>query len=73
MFHWSVLKYHVKLDGMMFDIVIYLPFAVTVVCVSSKAFVHPQISYDVVIHSVVKGGVFEFIGRGRTKNRIVFC
>ena len=35
--------------------------------------VHPSISDVVVIHVLFKGGVFEFIGSRRTKNRMVLC
>ena len=38
-----------------------------------KASVHPRVSYDGVIHLIVKGGIFEFICHGRTKNGILFC
>ena len=36
-------------------------------------YVIPHISDYIVIHVIVKGYVFEFIGLGRTKNRIVLC
>ena len=57
----------------MFGSVSYFLFAVTVVCVMAKASVCPHISDDVSMHVVVKGGIFEFIGLGRTKNRIMMC
>ena len=46
-----------------------MPFGI----LSAKASVRPRIFDDVVIHEVVKGDVFEFIGRGRTKNWMVLC
>ena len=42
-------------------------------CVRAEASVIPLILDDVVMHVVVKGGVFEFIGLGRKKNWIVLC
>ena len=61
------------LDRIMFDHVRSLPFAVTVGCVRYKASVCPHILDGVVMHVVVKGGVFTFIGHGRTKNGIFLC
>ena len=46
------------LDGLMFDHVRSFLFAITVGCVRAKASVCPHISDDVVMHVVVKGGVF---------------
>ena len=60
-------------DGLMFDRMISLPFAVKVRCMRAKASVRPHILDDVVMHVVVKGGVFEFIGHGITSNRILLC
>ena len=56
-----------------FDYVSSFPFAVMVIFVSSKAYVRPRMSDDVVMHVVVKGGVFEFIGCGQMNNGIVVC
>ena len=39
----------------------------------AKASVRPHIFDDVVIHEVVKGDVFEFIGLGRRNNWMVLC
>ena len=50
------------LDGIMFDTLLFSSFSVIVEFVRAKASVRPQISDVVVIHVVVKGGVFEFIG-----------
>ena len=59
------------LDGLMFDTFALLP-----ICGRNcevKAYVCPRI-FDVVIMRVVfKGGVFEFIGRKRTKNLMMLC
>ena len=52
---------------------IFPPFVVMVVSVRSKASVRPRIFDDVVILEVVKGGVFSFIGRGRTKGWMLLC
>ena len=41
--------------------------------VSAKVYVHPHIYDVVVMYVVVKGGVFEFIGRRHTKNWMVLC
>ena len=46
------------LDGLMFDTSLFSSFSVMVVFVRAKASVRPQISDVVVIHVVVKGGVF---------------
>ena len=62
-----------KLDGIMFDHLIFNPFAVTVRCVWVKESVHSHISNDVVMYEVVKGDVFEFIELGHTKNWILLC
>ena len=42
-------------------------------CVGAKVSVRPHILDYIVMHEVVKGGVFEFIGLGRKKNWIVLC
>ena len=39
----------------------------------SNASVRPDIFDDVVMHEVVKGDVFEFVGIGHTKNLIALC
>ena len=56
----------------MFDHSLSSPFSIMVGFVSDKASVHPRISDDVVMHVVVKGGVFEFIGCGHTKTGL-YC
>ena len=61
------------LDGLMFYHMLFSPFAVAVVCVRSKASICPRMLYGVVRNVVFKGGVFEFIGLGITKNWIVLC
>ena len=57
----------------MFDHLSFYPFAVTVGFVRAKTSVRPRISDDVIMHEVVEGGVFEFLGHGRTKNWVVLC
>ena len=57
----------------MFDQVSSLPFSVTVGCARDKASVFPHILYDSIMHVVVKGDAFEFIGLGRKNNGIVLC
>ena len=61
------------LDGLIFDHLLFYPFLVTVGFVRAKASVRPHIIDGALMHKVVKGGVFEFIGLGRTNNCIVFC
>ena len=61
------------LDRLMFDNLVFSAFVVMVGCVGSKASVRLLILDDVVMHEVVKGGVFEFIGFVRMKNWIVLC
>ena len=61
------------LDGLMFDHFFFSLFSVTFGFVRSKAYVRPLILYDVLMHVLVKGDVFEFIGLGRTKNWIMLC
>ena len=46
------------LDRLMFDHLLFSAFVVTVGCVGSKASVCLLIFDDVVMHEVVKGGVF---------------
>ena len=48
------------LDGIMFDNSLFWPFVYGFV--RSKASVRPNIFDVVLLHEVVKGGVFEFIG-----------
>ena len=57
----------------MYDHLLFYIFAVMVGFVRAKASICPCIFDDVVIHEVVKGGVFELIGRGRMKNWMVLC
>ena len=64
---------HVTLDGLMFDIFFCSLFLVTVGFVRTKVYVRPHIFDDVVMHEVVKGGIFKFIGRICTNNCMVFC
>ena len=61
----------VTLDGIMFDLLRFPPFTVTIGCVRAKASVLSRISNDFAMHEVVKWGAFEFIGLERTKNWIV--
>ena len=61
------------LDGLMVDCVNCIPFAVMAVCVRNKVYFLPHISDGVVMHAIVKGGIFEFICCVHTKNGIVFC
>ena len=61
------------LNGLMFYRVISLTFTFTVACVRSKESFRPRISNYIVMHVVVKGDVFEFIGRVITKNGILLC
>ena len=56
------------LDGLMFDNLLFSPFAVMVGSLRDKAYGIPHIFDDVVMHEVVKGGVFNFIGLGHKKN-----
>ena len=73
MCHWTFSNIQMTLDGLMFDHVRSFPFVVTFECVMAKGSVRQHISGDVVMHIVVHGNVFEFIGCGRTKNGIVLC
>ena len=61
------------LDGLMFDNLLFYPFVVTVKFVRAKDSVLPCIFDDVVIHEVVKGDVFEFVGLGHKRNWILLC
>ena len=61
------------LDGLMFDHLRSLPFAVTVGCLRAKASVRPCIPYYVIMRVVLVGDVFEFIVCGRTNNGVVLC
>ena len=61
------------LDGIMFEHVIFYPLAATFGCVRAKPSVRRRILDDILMHAVVKGDVFYFIGLGRTKNGIVLC
>ena len=60
-------------DGLMFDCVRSIPFAVTVICVRAKASVHPLVSYDVVMIVIFKEDLFYSIFHERRKNVIAFC
>ena len=64
---------NVALDGLMFYHFFFYPFVVTVEFVRANAYVRPHILDDVVMHVVVKGYVFEFIGLGSMNNWIVLC
>ena len=59
------------LDRFVCDRVYFPPCKVTVGCVRSKASVRSHISHDIIMNIVVKGGIFEFIGLGGTKNWIL--
>ena len=59
--------------GSFLIIFLFSPFLVTVGFVRSTESVRPRISDDVVIHVLVKGDIFYFIGCGRTENWIVLC
>ena len=61
------------LDRLVFDHMDFPPRAVTVGCVRAKASVLPYLSYDDVMHIVVKGGVLDFIGLVLMKNIILLC
>ena len=58
---------------LVFDRVISFPFMVTVICVRTNTSVRTCVLNDILINSVVKGVVFEFIVLGHTKNDIVLC
>ena len=59
------------LDGLMFDNIFISPFLDRIV--RAKASVRPHLFDVVLMHVVVKGGVFQFIRRIRTKNLNVLC
>ena len=59
------------LNELMFDDLIFSPFVV--VFVRSKAYVRPHISDVVIMYVLVKGDVFKFIVRIRTKKWMVLC
>ena len=68
---WLVLNGHGTLDGIMFEIFFISPFVYGFMM--AFAYVRPWL-FDVVIMSVVvKGGVFEFIGRGGMENWMLMC
>ena len=52
------------LEGIIFDHLFFSLYASTVGFVRDKASVQPHTSDDVVMHEVVKGDAFEFIGLG---------
>ena len=66
-----VLIGHVTLDGIMFDNFFFSPFLEVIVRV--KAYVLPQIFDVVLMHVVVKGGVFQFIGCRHMNNWMALC
>ena len=55
----------------MFDNFFFNPFTVRFFRFNASVFT--RISDVFVMHEVVKGHVFEFIGRGQTKNWMVLC
>ena len=55
----------------MLDKSLFSPFLVKVVFLRAKAYFLPRIFDDVLIHKVVKGGVFYLIGHTCTKNWMV--
>ena len=57
------------LDRLMFDHLLFSPFVVWFV--RANVYVRPRISDVVVIQEVLKGDIFEFIGRIHTKKWIV--
>ena len=61
------------LDWIMFDCVIFYPFAVRVRCVRAKASFLPRVLDDVVIHLLFKENLFYFIVLVGTNNVIVLC
>ena len=63
----------VTLDSLMFDHFIFSPFLFIVGFVRSKASVFPRVSDDGVMYLSVKGGIFEVLVCGHTKNWVVLC
>ena len=61
------------LYGILFDHLIFSPFAVMVGCVRDNVYVLPCVFDDAVMHEAVKGIIFDFIGLGHTKNCILLC
>ena len=59
------------LDGLIFDHSTFSPFVVEFL--RAKASVRPHISDVVLMHELVKGNVFEFIGRKLMKKWKVLC
>ena len=57
----------------MFDNSFFSPFTDTVGFMRAKAYVRLHISGVFVMHVLIKGDVFEFIGRKNTNNWMVFC
>ena len=57
----------------MFYIFLFSPFSFTAGFMRANASVRPCISDDIVIHVVVKVGVFGFIGRRRTNKWMLLC
>ena len=60
-----------KLDGIMFDHFLFYPFVDRIM--RDKESVCPCIFYVLVMHVLVKGDVFVFIGRRHTNNWMVLC
>ena len=59
------------LDRILYDNSLFYTFLVTVGFVRSKASVLSCIFDDFIMNEAVKGDVFEFTGRGNTKNWMV--
>ena len=68
-----VLNDHVTLDGLMFDIFFFSPFAFTVESVRAKASLCPRIFDANVMCVLFKEDIFDFIGLGHTNNWILLC
>ena len=62
-----------KLDGIMFDGLLFSLFTIMVGFVMEKSSARPHIFDDVVMHEVFNGGVFKFIGRGCKNNCMMLC
>ena len=67
----TCLEWSCNVIRLMFHNLFFSPFVVGFV--RAKASVRPHILDVVVMYDVVKGGVFEFIGRRFTKNCMVLC
>ena len=62
-----------KLDGLMFDYLMFYQFVIVVGCVKAKASFRPRTSDEFVMHVVDKWYVLKFIGLVGTKKIIVLC